>query len=619
MPLFSISPNIQESSRKRTHEDFVDDSVQLPISVISDSKNLGVKKSIEEPILSTSLHHLQLSPTPKANMEPTPGSSPGLTDPGSSPPNPYTPSPNKTPSKSHAVASAVPPITTKSARPVKRKLTAAAKEQERLEKRQKKDAEAAEKAKKKAADDEAKAARAAERAKKDAEKAKKKAEDEAKRRKKEEGELAAKRKEEKQKNMLASFIKRAPTAPSKKPAEQITKPTAPEHAPPEKQVPTTPQETTYERIFRPFYVKEGVTLARSPFEMDEETKDAKTTILDEFIRGERGVFNPKPFNPIKTFEIPFPQRRGITRPSVRKIMEGIHGTQTKSESQTERLVTSAQDQLNSIPMKALSFYEDVRPAYFGTVTAPMDREKLRSLSRRPVGRVLPLNYDYDSEAEWVEDDGEDLGDDDDDEEDHEGDEEMEDFLDDSEDVAAVTRPTFLGEKEPTSTGICFEDHTRLGPSAKVYKYRMEFILGTLEHHSGIDPFSTAYWPAPKKKVATPAVTAPPAAMPLSSMAPPNAPKDAFAKLLSGTSSGAKAVEAKDLVPREMLDDFKGAIVSVDLREFSKATIVDLLAKKFPPCTKAQVKATLDRIAHRISVPGAKKSVKQWALLPAFAP
>ncbi|KAI4864660.1 hypothetical protein F4820DRAFT_423024 [Hypoxylon rubiginosum] len=629
MPLFSISPNVQESqasSRKRTHEEFVDDSIQLAVNVASDSENLGVQKSIEGPTLATH-HHLQLSPAPEINMESTPGSSPaGLTEPGSSPPIPGSPSPNVTPAKSHATT-ATAPATSNPTQPTKRKLTAAEREQERAEKRQKRDAEAAERAKKKAAEDEAKAARATERAKKDAERAKRKAEDEAKKRKKEEEELAAKRKQEKQKNMLASFVKRAPIAVSKKPAEQITKPPKPDHDSPMPLVPTKTEKTAYNRTFQPFFIKSGVTLARSPFEMDEETKGVKSTILDEYIRGERSEFNPRPFDPIKTFDIPFPQRRGITRPSVRKIMEGVYGNRTlgttaaRSESQTERLVTSAQDQLNSIPVKCISFYEDVRPPYFGTMTTPMERKKLLALSRRPVGRVLPLDYDYDSEAEWVEDDGEDLGDEEDDEEDHDADEEMEDFLDDSEDVPTVTRPTFLGEKEPTSTGICFEDYTRMGPCATVYKYRLEFMLDTLEHHSGIDPFSTSYWPTPHKKVAAakiPAIPTATAATPLASMPPPNAPTDAFSRLVSGTSSSAAAVDPKDLVPKDVLSDFKRAIVSEELREFSKATIVDLLAKKFPPCTKAQVKTTLDRIAQRVSVPGAKKSVKQWALLPAFA-
>ncbi|XXH00600.1 ER membrane protein DP1/Yop1 [Hypoxylon texense] len=553
-----------------------------------------------------------------------PGSSPaGLTEPGSSPPIPGSPSSDVTPPNAHTTTTSVP-ATAKPAQPAKRKLTAAEREQEREAKRQKKEAEAAEKAKKKAADDEAKAARATERAKKDAERAQRKAEDEAKKRKKEEEELAAKRKQEKQKNMLASFVKRAPTASAKKPAEQATNPPKPGHDSPLPLLPTRPQKSAYDRIFQPFFVKPGVSLARSPFEMDEETKSAKSAILDEYIRGERGEFNPRPFNPIKTFDIPFRMKRGITRPSVRQVMEGVYGNQppsmtaARSESQTERLAISAQDQLNSIPVKFLSFYEDVRPPYVGTMTAPMERKKLRALSRRPVGRVLPLDYDYESEAEWVEDDGEDLDDEEDDEEDHDGDGEMEDFLDDSEDVPAVTRPTFLGEKEPTSTGICFEDRTRMGPCATVYKYRLEFMLDTLEHHNGIDPFSTAYWPAPHKKAAAAKVAATPAATPLAAMPPPNAPTDAFSRLVSGTASSTAAVDPKDVVPKDIFGDFRRAIISEELREFSKATIVDLLAKKFPPCTKAQVKTTLDRIAQRVSVPGAKKSVKQWALLPAFA-
>ncbi|KAI0169641.1 hypothetical protein GGR52DRAFT_550844 [Hypoxylon sp. FL1284] len=632
MPLFSISPNIRElesSSKKRTHEEFVNDSILLAVDVASDSENMEAKKSVEGTTLATH-QQLHLSPAPAVNMGSTPGSSPSdLTEPGSSPSAPGSPSPKISSPKSHTTTASAPATTTKSTQPAKRKLTAAEREQEREEKRQKKEAEAAERlqkkeaeaaerAKKKAAEEEAKAARATERAKKDAERAKKKAEDEEKKRKKEEEALAVKRKEEKQKNMLASFFKRAPTTPSEKPVKQSTEPTKPEQDSPAAQVPTKTEKSAYERAFQPFFVKSGVTLARSPFEMDEETRKAKTAILDEYIRGDRGNFNPKPFDPAKTFEIPFPQRRGIRHPSVRRVMEGIYGDQATSDSQTKKLVTSAQDQLNSVPIKCLSFYEDVRPPYFGTMTAPMEPDKLRALSLNPAGKVLPLDYDYDSEAEWVEDDGEDLGDEEDDEEDHDGDEEMDDFLDDSEDVQNVTRPTFLGEKEPISTGICFEDHTRLGPCATVYKYRLEFMLDTLEHHSSIDPFSTAYWPSPAKKSGVPKVASTTATKPLSSMPPPNAPTDAFTRLASGISSNAEAVDAKDLIPKDMLNDFKAAIVSEEYCEFSKATIVDLLAKKFSPCTKVQVKTTLDRIAHRVSVPGAKKSVKQWALLPAFA-
>ncbi|OTB06119.1 hypothetical protein M426DRAFT_319193 [Hypoxylon sp. CI-4A] len=635
MPLFPISPNAQESelsspSRKRTHDEFIDKPIQVSIDEPPDSENISESKSIGL-IPSVVNSHLQLSPSQLVKTDATPGSSPApLTDSSSSPPIRDSPSPNKTPLKPSSIS--------ENTMAPKRKLTVAERDQDRTEKRQKKEteaaeklqkkeAEAAERAKKKAADEEAKAAKAAEKAKKDAAKLAKKAEEDAKKRKKEEEELALKRKKERQQNMLASFVKRAPTTPSKKPAQQASESSPkPDATPSTQEAEPKPQKSAYEQTFQPFFIKSGVTVAPPPFEMDEETKNAKSAILDEHVRGERAEFNPKPFNPAETFNSLFPRSRGIKHPSVRKIMAKLNGDPfdnafgtgpERTESQAEKLAVNAQDQLNSIPMKYLSFYEDVRPAYCGTVTTPMSATKLRSLARRPIRRAVPtLNYDYDSEAEWVEDDGEDLGDEDDDEEDHEGEEEMDDFLDDSEDLPAATRPAFLGEKEPVSTGICFEDETRLGPSATTHNYRLEIMLDISEPLAGIDPFSSEYWPDTKR--AAPKHTVTSASSTSTLMPPPTGPSDAHSKLLPGPSSSAPAVEAKDLVPKDILDDFKKAIASEELREFTKGTIVDLLAKKFSSCTKAQVKTTLDRVAHRVSVPGAKKSVKQWALLPEVA-
>ncbi|KAI0835367.1 hypothetical protein F5Y06DRAFT_276755 [Hypoxylon sp. FL0890] len=646
MPLFPISPNIQEldsTSRKRTHEEFVDGSIHLAIDGPSDSENLGDQKSIKKSA-SVENHHLQLSPGP-LTMESTPGSSPlDLTEPGSSQSPRDSPSPVNTPSTSPQPNSTTslpvqlnPAPAVQDTQPVKRKLTAAQREQERAEKRRKKEeetaekqrrkeAEAAEKAAKKAADEAAKAAKAAEKEEREAARQAKKAEAEAKKRereqkdakkaeekrKKEEEQLAAQRKKERQQNMLASFVKKAPVTPSRKPTEQAMK-----SATPKAEVEL--QQSVYEQTFKPFFVKDDMTMAPQPFEMDEETKEAKSKILDQYIRGERGPFNPKPFNPAETFNIAFPQRRGIIPPNVKKIMENIYGDPlqnkfdmqpSRTESQTEKLVVNAQRQLDTIPMKYLSFFEDVRPPYFGTITAPMTANKLRKLSRRPAGKLLTLDYDYDSEAEWVEDDGEDLDDDDDDEESNDGDGEMEDFLDDSDDVPITTRPTFRGEIEPVSTGICFEDPTRLGPCASTYKYRLEFVLDTLEHHSGIDPFSTSYWPTPVRKKPVSASSLLPSAS-ATSMPPPSAPSneptDTFSRLV------ALGIDAKDLVPKVVFEEFAEAIVSEEFRDFNKGTIVDLLARKFPSCTKGQIKFTLDKIAHRTSVPGEKKNVKVWAI------
>jgi chromatin assembly factor 1 subunit A len=371
---------------------------------------------------------------------------------------------------------------------------------ERTEKKQKQGKVGAEKAKTAAEKEAIKATKAAEKAQanaekeaakaakavKAAEKAKADALKEAKKQKKLEEELAAKAKKEKQQNLMASFLKKAPTTPLKRDSSvtavklDTTCPTAPEQE-------VKPTKSAYELNFKPFFVKPGVTLAAPPFEMDNETKEVKSSILDEYIRGDRGELNIKrPFNAAETFDFAFPPQRGIIPPSVKKIMERIHGdpyqnafgiTNSRSESQTEKLMVNAQDQLNMVPMKYIRFYEDVRPAYFGTMTTPMTYHKLRALSRRPTGRILPLAYDYDSEAEWVEDDGEDLDDAEDEEEDLDGDEEMDDFVDDSDAVPTIIRPGFEVDSLPVSTGICFENQKRLGPSTTVYKYRLEFLLG----------------------------------------------------------------------------------------------------------------------------------------------
>lgn len=68
--------------------------------------------------------------------------------------------------------------------------------------------------------------------------------------------------------------------------------------------------------------------------------------------------------------------------------------------------SKAYKDIRSLKMKLIQFYEDVRPAYYGTWSKPSTAVN----GRRPFAKdTKVLNYDYDSEAEWEYDvDGDDI-------------------------------------------------------------------------------------------------------------------------------------------------------------------------------------------------------------------
>lgn len=359
--------------------------------------------------------------------------------------------------------------------------------------KEKKEAEKAAKAAEREAE---KAAKAAEKARADAEKQAKAEERERKKRERDEEEARkaaekARKAEELAKKAraqptLSSFFKPKATAPkeSKADAPAQDSPAGVLHRADVKEL------SVYEQMFKPFFVKEQVTLAPR-FHMDQATRDAKTRIFEEYVGGKRGEVEVKPFDPAQALQLPFLLPRGRLYPSVREIMAEWNDNSSRkpvdltTESQNSQ-IRRTRRALQEVPMKFLGFKEDVRPPYYGTVTnMPNSLAALRKLARNPVAKdVLPLQYDYDSEAEWQEEDGEDVDLVDDDEDDAENDEDMGDFLDDSEDVS-LSRPLLVSGLEPESTGICWENRKRLGPSAHMYKFRMEFILGAFRLTSSL--------------------------------------------------------------------------------------------------------------------------------------
>ncbi|CAH0017713.1 unnamed protein product [Clonostachys rhizophaga] len=636
MPLLEMSPNIQESearARKRSHDEFE-----------GDAPTTETEEATKDLVLSPKKHSVLLALHQSLGQS-TPQGSPSLTEPGSITPahipgSPITPkaetivkcdpAPNSIASNTET-ASATPQNTvstsTTTTQPQKKKrLTAAEKEardkeaaEKKKEKEEKAAAKAAEKAAKVAKAEEEKAAKAKEReekqkkkaeeeaarAKERDEKQKKKAEEERVKEEKKRQAQEAKEKEARKQPKLNSFFG-APRTPSK-PSNTESAPSR--TASPNKSDPaadtTKPADAEYRKRFKPFFVKEHTRLANSSWCMDEDTRESKSRILDEFISGDRTLDSSSlPFDPVEVFALPRkPPKRGRVHPPVRTVMESIYReTEANNASTSQSAIALARQQLSRMVTKVISFSQDVRPAYCGTTTAKQHAvglEQMRKAARNTNAKRLPLDYDYDSEAEWQEDeDGEDV-DMEDDDEDVEDEDDMDGFLDDSEDVGPARR-LLVNTLEPECSGICFEDHNKNGPNPAVYEHRMEFIIDHNDASSSINPWSDAYWePAPKKVQAADMGVV---------MPPPPAPTSAFAAL-SGTPT---APAATKLVKKEILNDVKKAIL--DNKGLSKVGIVDFVFNQFRDnASRAEVKNTIELVAEN-----KKKGTgrhKEWDLKP----
>ncbi|EFQ35805.1 chromatin assembly factor 1 subunit A [Colletotrichum graminicola M1.001] len=621
-----MSTNVQRESDmepnglKRSHGDFSSDQVTM------DHRGLaaGVKQQAIEAVVQPAR---AVSPAPQMRDRMSPLSSPGsLSDLGTVTPPRNSPSPNPTPTKipfslkpipdaklssSDSSASNPTPSATQSAK--RKRRTAAEKEAEEKEKAQKKKER-----------EEKKEARQAEKAKADAEK---QAKLDEKRRKKEEEERKIqedKEKKERAQPKLLSFFK-PPATPKKEPAAAKVKSESPGKAAAtsDSAAPVVKKEekSQYEKLFKPFYVHSTVRLAKNPFEMDHEAHEAKTKILEEYFNGKREPAQVGKFDPVDVFQLPCrPAARGRIYPPVRytmeKMMKLTQHAQGASEEDKKAAMKEATDALRRIPIKHLKFYQDVRPAYRGTVTLrPYQAGKsgMRRLARKPTLRdQLPLNYEHDSEAEW-ESEGEDVDIDDEDDEDlDDGDGDMDGFLDDSDDNGPARFVSANG-LEPESTGLCWEDRKRMGPNRTVYEHRMEFILETLDHHSGIDPFSAKYW-EPELK---------PKSKPKSAGQPPKdkaaaellKPSDAF-KAIGSSKVGGSGVQSlpKKMLENNNLEELKKVIEANP--KIAKGGLIDLsyVALAHAKISRNDIKEAIAAVAEKV---GGKGHAGSWTIKPGF--
>ncbi|KAJ6261552.1 Chromatin assembly factor 1 subunit rlf2 [Drechslerella dactyloides] len=295
------------------------------------------------------------------------------------------------------------------------------------------------------------------------------------------------------------------TAPATKDVEMIDRPAA--------------EKPDFVKYFHPFFARPGVTVAPPhSFGRDEDATSYIREKLDRDVlkrprdQDEMDVDEakfqiPNPLPPTyfeEIFALPPAKRRkrgNLPKFSTRDILAGLNRSPEPIPqfSSKETVHTNYVTQLKKLPRKVLKYCEDIRPAYSGTFTRIPKTSGLRK-GRNPFQKSLPgVNYDYDSEAEWVEEPDEDgeelLSEEEDDPMDIGSPDEMDDFLDDEPEDPGKKRHNVSGPLIPTTTGIMWE-----GECAKIEeleRFRMGIL--TVGHVTPIDPFSIKYWEQEKKK------------------------------------------------------------------------------------------------------------------------
>lgn len=344
-------------------------------------------------------------------------------------------------------------------------------------------------------------------------------------------------------------------------------------------------------------------------------KYAQIKIDEQLNASEDARLSIRAFDPFELLQIHTHKnlRRGTQHNTVKDLLARIHGTSqnpidlTGSGSEAVDELTAL---LTAIPVKYLSFAEDVRPPYVGTYTKVSDLRACSKLRRNPFTRILPMDYDYDSEAEWEEPgEGEDLDSEgeeevgDDDEED-----EMEGFLDDEE-AGDAKRRLVTGDLEPLSTGICWDKSQHEHHSNKedqgldLQSFRLEMISGERRNFNRaeisltvletfklpIDPYSTAYWQTRSLDISLAQsanhTSMDPPRVPLTNISRSNnlrtipSTAEALKVPLASTeiSNPAGLWRApKRLIGLDALDDFKKAVAGSDL---TKTGLVEILKKQ----------------------------------------
>lgn len=226
--------------------------------------------------------------------------------------------------------------------------------------------------------------------------------------------------------------------------------------------------------------------------------------------------------------------------------------------------------------------QEYRPPYVGSVR-DLDEETLRALAVNPfrIDLLQEMLYEYDSEVEWDNDDGEDLREDDgdDSDEDQEDQEELREFLSsDDDDTSSPKKPRFLG---PLTAVVIWGDDPA---AASLDNFAIELFDGPITPLKGVVDATEE-----KNSSQTEAAT--------------KSDKTRFSP--SPLSSMLDQLEKK--VGQHRL---KESLLSHNGSTGTKTLIVELLKQQLSGATAQEIRILFDSCVERV---GKKRAEKKWVL------
>ncbi|KAK9360118.1 chromatin assembly factor 1 subunit A-domain-containing protein [Lipomyces starkeyi] len=446
--------------------------------------------------------------------------------------------------------------------------------------------------------------RKAEKAAKDTERdAKKRAKEEEKRAKEEEKrkkEEAFKQKD-KQQLRLGNFFNKKPIAAAKSLAASEMKES------------DVAKKSDYEEVFLPFHVRANTTLyPANSFTRDGPALDAARRSVDRIIAQllssqsavdsiviPEAASSPQNFAEIMGFHRSKPRKRGRaiaqTAKDVITLFNNVHSEIPTGNSSREfdTSETHLRAALQSLPRKFLRFCEDLRPPYNGTFT------KTRRIQRNnPFFRDVRINYDYDSEAEWLEEDGE-IGEDleamsndsGDDGESAAGDfidDEMKDFLVAEEEDKPRRR--ILAPLLPVAKGICWTDlNTGINAEFDGTGLQIATIQPTIT--LPIDPFKD-YSQDTKASISD------------SRNAPSKTP------FQPSNTNNVASTSSRPLTMRISENDMQEILLKIQGSDLTQLMLIETLKKEFKTISKENIRLTVKEVAKRV---GDREADKRWII------